>query len=134
MNRYEDEGGEVDWGSWLEGGTCHNGKPGHGCGEVGRGGVLKRKKWGNTSRAGVKLFLAFPFGWWGKDGRWRGGGPFCLPRPLPCPFLPLPLPLSSPCLYLCLWQCLGREDCSLEYPSRGMGQWLGQVWSLEQGT
>ena len=32
--------GEVGWGSWLEGGTCHNGKPGHVCGEVEKGGVL----------------------------------------------------------------------------------------------
>ena len=27
-------------GSWLEGGTCHNGKPGHVCGEVEKGGVM----------------------------------------------------------------------------------------------
>ena len=24
----------------------------------------------------MELFLAFPFDWWGKDGRWRGGCPF----------------------------------------------------------
>ena len=39
-------------GKLVGGGTCHNGKLGHGCGEVGRGGALKRNKWGDTSRAG----------------------------------------------------------------------------------
>ena len=93
MNRYEDEGGEVDWGSWLEGGTCHNGKPGHGCGEVGRGGVLKRKKWRDTSRAGFPLAGGAKTAGGGVEA--RSSLPLGLPRPLPCPLLPLPLPLSS---------------------------------------
>ena len=58
----------------------------------------RNRQW-EREECGVELFLAFLFGWWGKDGRWRGGCPsslpLCLPRPLPCPFLPLPQPLSG---------------------------------------
>ena len=43
-----------------------------------------------------KLFLAFPFGWWVKDGRWRSRGSFfAFASSFALSFLLLPLPLSN---------------------------------------
>ena len=56
----------------------------------------------------MELFLAFPFGWWGIDGRWRGGCTFFFAFMFASTFalslfaltstfvrgLPLPLPLA----------------------------------------
>ena len=65
----------------------------------------------------------------------RSSLPLGLPRPLPCPFLPLPLPLSRG-LLLPLPLPLAMSGSgglkSLISIERGMGQWLGQVRSLEQ--
>ena len=42
MVGYKD-GREMNWGSGLKGGTCHNDKPGHVGEEIEGGGMMERK-------------------------------------------------------------------------------------------